>query len=269
MTFSGVIRNSIIEDTTGVEDARFCIDNLSCLTSSTGMVGLEIVFGPLTAGGTQTVTSSASWSATSGLHEIWLCADVFNTEAESNETNNCSSVSFTVTVVEPLPTASLSASPTTIVQGDSSTLNWSSTDATSCTGSGFSTGGATSGSVVLNPGPSVTTTYSVSCDNGGFGSDIVTVRVPTTGITAAPSLIQPEGFSTVTWSASGVNSCTVSGTDGFSASSGDISGGGSWNSSTLAGPLTDQTTYTLSCVTNVDTHEDTAVINVNLVFEEF
>lgn len=162
-----------------------------------------------------------------------------------------------------------SASPLTINEGDPVTINWTCFFSSSSSGVNFSTGGATSGSVVLDPGPSVTTTYSVSCDNGGFGSNTVTVRVPTTGITAAPTLIQPEGTSTITWSASGVNSCTVTGTDGFSASSGNISGGLSWNSSTVAGPLTDQTIYTLSCVTNTGTHVDTVIININPIFEEF
>lgn len=45
----------------------------------------------------------------------------------------------------PQPTASLTANPTTINQGQSSMLTWSSTNATSCTGTNFSTSGATSG----------------------------------------------------------------------------------------------------------------------------
>jgi len=70
------------------------------------------------------------------------------------------------------PTASLSANPTSIESGQSSTLTWSSTNATSCTGTGFSTGGATSGSITLIP--SQTTTYSITCD-GATASATVTV----------------------------------------------------------------------------------------------
>src|SRR5262249_54538880 len=47
------------------------------------------------------------------------------------------------------PTASLSANPTSIHAGQSSTLAWSSTNATSCTGGGFSTNGAISGSAAV------------------------------------------------------------------------------------------------------------------------
>ncbi len=61
------------------------------------------------------------------------------------------------------PTASLSANPTSITRGQSSTLTWSSTNATSCAGTNFNTGNATSGSVSVSP--TDTTVYSVSCVN--------------------------------------------------------------------------------------------------------
>jgi uncharacterized repeat protein (TIGR02543 family) len=62
------------------------------------------------------------------------------------------------------PTATLSASPTSISAGQSSTLSWSSINATSCTGSGFTASG-TSGSVSVTP--SVTATYSLTCTGTG------------------------------------------------------------------------------------------------------
>jgi acid phosphatase len=65
------------------------------------------------------------------------------------------------------PTAILSANPSSICSGQSSTLTWASTNATSCTGTNFSTGSAVSGSVAVTP--STTTTYSVSC-TGAVGS---------------------------------------------------------------------------------------------------
>jgi Concanavalin A-like lectin/glucanases superfamily/Phosphoesterase family/Pectate lyase superfamily protein len=76
----------------------------------------------------------------------------------------------------PAPTASLSANPTSITSGQSSTLTWSSTNATSCTGTGFSTGNAVSGSVSVSP--TATTHYSVSCTgSGGTASASATVTV--------------------------------------------------------------------------------------------
>jgi hypothetical protein len=75
-------------------------------------------------------------------------------------------------------TASLSASPTKISSGQSSTLSWSSTNATSYTGGGFTVSG-TSGSGVVYP--SVTTSYSVTCYGpDGSATALATVTVGTT-----------------------------------------------------------------------------------------
>ncbi|HEY8031758.1 MAG TPA: CARDB domain-containing protein, partial [Methylocella sp.] len=60
----------------------------------------------------------------------------------------------------PLPTVSLTANPTSITSGGSSTLTWSSTNATSCTVTGFTAGG-TSGTVTVSP--TVSQSYSVTC----------------------------------------------------------------------------------------------------------
>src|SRR5262249_7158703 len=85
----------------------------------------------------------------------------------------------TVTITAPppsAPTARLSASPTSVKAPQSSTLSWSSTNATSCTGGGFSTGSAISGSAVVTP--PATATYSVSCTgNGGIAVARATVSV--------------------------------------------------------------------------------------------
>ncbi len=64
--------------------------------------------------------------------------------------------------------ASLSANPTGILLGNSSTLTWSSSNADSCVGSGFPTQGATSGSVVVSP--QATTEYAVTCQSSSGGS---------------------------------------------------------------------------------------------------
>ena len=74
------------------------------------------------------------------------------------------------------PTASLTANPTSIAPGGSSTLAWGSTSATSCTGAGFSIGGGASGTTSVSP--AVTTNYSVSCTgSGGTASASATVAV--------------------------------------------------------------------------------------------
>ena len=77
----------------------------------------------------------------------------------------------TVTVTPPLPTVSLSASPGSVASGNSSTLTWSTTNATACTASnGWSGARATSGTA--NTGALMaTTTYTLTCTGPGGGAN--------------------------------------------------------------------------------------------------
>jgi Peptidase A4 family len=92
----------------------------------------------------------------------------------------CTATDFTVPPPPPpaAPTDTLAANPTTITAGQSSTLSWSSTNATSCTGAGFTASG-TSGSAVVSP--IATTTYSLTCTgSGGATTASATVHVGST-----------------------------------------------------------------------------------------
>ncbi|MEO5635270.1 MAG: S8 family serine peptidase [Candidatus Paceibacterota bacterium] len=95
----------------------------------------------------------------------------------SNITGSVSK-SVTVNVVSPPPTLSLSANPTSITSGQSSTLSWSSTNAASCTASGGWSGvKTTSGSELV--APTQTTSYTLSCTGtGGTVSQSATVTLP-------------------------------------------------------------------------------------------
>ncbi|MCR4342654.1 MAG: hypothetical protein NUV40_01965, partial [Patescibacteria group bacterium] len=73
------------------------------------------------------------------------------------------------------PTVNISASPTIIATGQSTTLSWTSTDAIACAASGGWSGGkAISGSEVISPASSVTST--LTCNNA-FGSGVDSVAV--------------------------------------------------------------------------------------------
>jgi len=80
------------------------------------------------------------------------------------------------------PTATFTvnnATAATIFKGRSATLRWNSSLATSCTGTGFSTGGAITN---LDPGvtvsPLITTTYTLTCTNDtGTTNDTVVTKV--------------------------------------------------------------------------------------------
>ncbi len=98
---------------------RFCIDNPSCLTTATGRLGgKDFDSGKLAASGTH--ATSTTWVATVGTHTVYFCSDVKATNAydgvaESNETNNCSSATFTV--AQPVPTVTTNTATSTTSTG--------------------------------------------------------------------------------------------------------------------------------------------------------
>ena len=119
------------------------------------------------------------------------------------------SFTITVNVEQNPPTCTLTASPTTINPGGSSTLTWSSTGGTSwgidpnigtITASGSRSVSPTSTTtytfLVVGPGGSKTCTATVTVNGGGSGG-------PTCTLTASPTTINPGGSSTLVWSSTG------------------------------------------------------------------
>jgi Peptidase A4 family len=99
--------------------------------------------------------------------------DVFSTCWGAGSLTPCTASAFATPPVA--PTASLSANPKSLTAGQSSTLSWSSTNASSCESGGFAASG-TSGSAVVSP--TVTTSYSVTCTgDGGSATALSTVTV--------------------------------------------------------------------------------------------
>lgn len=149
----------------------------------------------------------------------------------------------------------LTATATTIQKGKSTTLNWRSSAATSCTlnpGGIVSTGA--SGSRVISP--TSTTTYKVTCKNsaGSSASDGLTITVTTTppppgdpailSFTASSDHIESGQRSTLAWSTSNVRpgGCNLRPSP---LSSTDPNG--SWDTP----PLSTSVTYTLTCVNSL------------------
>ncbi len=95
----------------------------------------------------------------------------------------------------------LTADPTNIDEGESSTLEWSSGEAVNCEGEGdgFDTQGETSGSTEVSP--SETTTYQVTCNDqeDNTGSDTAQVTVGEEGCHQWPSL-REAGVNAAHWS---------------------------------------------------------------------
>ena len=133
------------------------------------------------------------------------------------------------------PTVTFSASPTSIPNGQSSTLTWTSANATACsgTGKGFSPSGP-SGSVAVSPG--VTTTYGVTCTGaGGSASQSVAVAVTaaaqfTVGMTVAATGTNANPGTTYVWSTPTPNVSAIG--SEASGNEGVVIGGPVSNSST-------------------------------------
>jgi hypothetical protein len=162
---------------------------------------------------------------------------------------------------KPLPAIDISSNPTSVpVQGTAS-LNWSTTNAASCTASGVWSGSqATSGTLGVGP-LSSSSTYTLTCDNGvgGVNSGTVTVQVassnpaPSITFSATPTSVQTNGTSQLTWTTTNASSCTASGSwSGAQATSGSKS----------IGPLTTTSTYTLSCTGGGGTTSSNATVTV-------
>ena len=159
-------------------------------------------------------------------------------------------VSITPTVSTPAPTVTLSADPTSITLGQSTTLSWTSTNATSCTASGGWTGAEpVSGSQSVTPSETGSASYTLVCSGaGGSTSASTTVLVsaappppqaPVVTISVTPASITVGQNATLSWSSSdAAASCTASGSwSGSEPSSGQLAlevGVGSY-------------TYTLAC----------------------
>jgi len=193
--------------------------------------------------GTATVT---------GVYDFTVCA-----VDAAGEISTCQPTSLTVgaapvavtpspTPVPPVPVAAvtLSASPASITAGASSTVTWSSTNATACTASGGWSGTeATSGTATVKPTSS--TTYTLTCSGaGGVGkaSVLVTVTpatpvVPTVTLSASTTTLTAGSSATLKWSSKNAEVCSGSG--GWSGNQGT-------SGSVTVSPKS-TTTYGLSC----------------------
>ena len=93
-----------------------------------------------------------------------------------------------MTVTAPL-SVSLSASPSTIAQGDYSRLTWSTTSATNCSITGI---GSVNSSGNRNVSPTSTTTYTLSCSQLGNSSNRRTAQAT---VTVNPCISKTPGVS--------------------------------------------------------------------------
>lgn len=140
------------------------------------------------------------------------------------------------------PEANLSASPTSVTYNTASELSWTSKDATSCTGNGFSTGPTSPTSGRVSTGPLTSPkTYSVTCSRLGVSTTSLPVTVnvkPTASLSTSPSSIGYGSSSTITWNSTNATSCSGS----------NFSTGGSVRGGPITtGALYSSTSYSVTC----------------------
>jgi Right handed beta helix region len=149
------------------------------------------------------------------------------------------------------PTVSLTATPTTITAGNASVLNWSSSNATSCSAPWTGSTG-TSGSQSVSP--TITTTYTMTCTDGttpvSANATVTVTGTPSVSLTATPSTITAGQSSTLSWTSSNVTSCSAPWT-GSTATSG---------SQSVSPTIT--TTYTITCTDGTTPVSSNATVTV-------
>ena len=234
----------------------------------------------LAAGASNTISRSYTFPS-AGTYSARACADKRNRSDdgkinESNEGNNCGGWMDVVVSAPaaPIPTATLSANPTSIYPGATSRLTWSSTNATSCASAGgFSTNNNTSGNV--NVTPAVTSVYSVTCTGAGGTSApaqaTVTVILPNLSISAVPNRVARGSSSTISWNATDVKTCSITKNSAAWKSNLKANGSNIVTGSSVE-TINAQTVYVMSCTdVNGAAYAAVATVIVNIApdFQEF
>ena len=190
--------------------------NISATASDNiGVTGVQFQLDGANLGSEDTTNSySFSWdskTASNGLHVLGAVA--------RDAAGNTSTTALTVTVNNQAaaPTLSLTANPTSIEAGKSSTLSWSSSNATSCVASGAWSGNKNlSGQQPVQP--STNASYTLTCSGpGGSVQRTASVTVTqasgatlTLSLTATPSTIRLGQVVVLKWSSNSPDACQAS-----------------------------------------------------------
>jgi len=154
------------------------------------------------------------------------------------------------------PKVNLTANPTAVNPGQTTTLSWSSTNTTECTAA-WTGSKSTSGNQLVSP--LTTTTYSMTCTGpGGSASASTTVSVSASGggspsvtLTASPVTINSGQSSTLSWLASNASSCAANWTASHATTGSQIVSPGA------------TTVFSMSCTGTGGNASANVTVNVN------
>jgi Divergent InlB B-repeat domain len=166
--------------------------------------------------------------------------------------------SFALSCIAPIkPTVTLTANTTNLTScGQTATLSWTSSSATSCSASWTSQTGTSGSQTGIGVG-----SYQITCTGAGGSTVSAPVSItssagscvpPSVSVTASPSTITAGNSSTISWSSSGATSCSSA----------------TWSSSTaLSGSVVvtpgSTTTYTKTCSNVNGSTSGSAKLTVN------
>lgn len=201
-----------------------------------------------TAADATTCIASGAWSGektVQGAEEINLLIQASTFTLQCSGAGGSVSKTVTVTVTDPAPTMNFTANPNMVAYNESTTLTWSSTNATTCVASNAWSGTKTTNGMQTLEALTSTGTYTLTCSGaGGSVVQSVTVTVPpqstmpTLIFNATPSTVANNGSTTLSWLSTNTTSCSASGAwNGTKATSG----------TQIFNSLTVDMTYVLTC----------------------
>jgi hypothetical protein len=163
-------------------------------------------------------TASGGWSGSLALSGSQSTGPVASPTSYSLSCTGSGGTSSASAVVNLIPTATLVVSPSVVAPGGTSTLTWTSNNATSCTASNGWTGTLPAGGTQSTAAVSSTTSYSLMCNGAGGASNTATATLTVSNVTmslspqtAAITLTRTQQFTATvpgggdaTWTVDGV-----------------------------------------------------------------
>lgn len=191
-------------------------------------------------------TASGSWSGaktTSGTQSTGALTSASSYTLTCTGSGGTVARTTSVAVSALAPTLTLSASPSSVQSGGSSQLTWSTANATSCAASGAWSGSKGTSGTQSTGALTNNSSFTLTCAGAGgnvaqTASVTVTAGTPAVSLSANPPGVARNGTTSLTWSGTNVTTCNATG---------DWSGSKATTGTESVGPLTRDSTYSLTC----------------------